>query len=110
MTVYIIRPKTTSVARSLKLASRKFTPESRPSQVAEVVNFWKEDYGYQEIISYLVQPLEYFISFAFRWCCVHSILKDQYILIISLDLYLSPAIGKMPPAPVRDTRLHRQNP
>jgi hypothetical protein len=30
MTVYIIRPKTTSVARSLKLASRKFTAESRP--------------------------------------------------------------------------------
>ena len=53
MTVYIIRPKTTSVARSLKLASRKFTPESRPSQVAEVVNFWQEDSGYQEIISYL---------------------------------------------------------
>ncbi|QJB44101.1 S8 family peptidase [Dolichospermum flos-aquae] len=53
MTVYIIRPKTTSVARSLKLASRKFTPESRPSQVAEVVSFWKEDSGYQEIISYL---------------------------------------------------------
>jgi hypothetical protein len=49
MTVYIIRPKTTSVARSLKLASRKFTPESRLSQVAEVVNFWQEDSGYQEI-------------------------------------------------------------
>lgn len=53
MTVYIIRPKTTSVARSLKLASRKFTPESRSSQVAEVVNFWQEDSGYQEITSYL---------------------------------------------------------
>ncbi len=53
MTVYIIRPKTTSVARSLKLASRKFTAESRPSQVAEVVNFWQEDSGYQEITSYL---------------------------------------------------------
>lgn len=53
MTVYIIRPKTTSVARSLKLASRKFTAESRPSQVAEMVNFWQEDSGYQEITSYL---------------------------------------------------------
>ncbi len=52
MTVYIIRPKTTSVARSLKLASRKFTAESRRSQVAEVVNFWQEDSGYQEITSY----------------------------------------------------------
>ncbi|WP_266888919.1 hypothetical protein [Trichormus azollae] len=31
------------VARSLKLASRKFTSESRPSQVAEVVNFYRED-------------------------------------------------------------------
>jgi subtilisin family serine protease len=53
MTVYIIRPKTTTVARSLKLASRKFTPESRSSQVAEVVNFWQEDSGYQEITNYL---------------------------------------------------------
>ncbi|MFM5983281.1 MAG: S8 family peptidase [Sphaerospermopsis kisseleviana] len=53
MGVYIIRPKTTSVARSLKLASRKFTAESRPSQVAEVVNFWREDSVYQEISSYL---------------------------------------------------------
>jgi hypothetical protein len=53
MTIYIIRPQTTSVARSLKLASRKFTPESRPSQVADVVNFWQEDSGYQEIITYL---------------------------------------------------------
>jgi hypothetical protein len=39
MSVYIIRPKTTSVARALKLALRKFTSESHPSQVAEVVNF-----------------------------------------------------------------------
>lgn len=53
MGVYIIRPKTTSVARSLKLASRKFTAESRPSQVAEVVNFWQQDPVYQEINSYL---------------------------------------------------------
>ena len=53
MSVYIIRPKTTTVARSLKLASRKFTPESRSSQVAEVVNFWQEDSGYQEITNYL---------------------------------------------------------
>ncbi|MEA5579637.1 S8 family peptidase [Anabaena sp. UHCC 0451] len=53
MGVYIIRPKTTSVAHSLKLASRKFTRESRPSQVAEVVNFWQQDPVYQEISSYL---------------------------------------------------------
>lgn len=53
MGVYIIRPQKTSVARSLKLASRKFTSESRPSQVAEVVNFWQEDSVYQEITSYL---------------------------------------------------------
>lgn len=53
MGVYIIRPKTTSVARSLKLASRKFTDEIRPSQVAEVVKFWQKDSVYQEISSYL---------------------------------------------------------
>lgn len=53
MSVYIIRPKTTSVARALKLALRKFTSESRPSQVAEVVNFYREDSVYQEITSYL---------------------------------------------------------
>ncbi|MEA5549474.1 hypothetical protein VB713_00510 [Anabaena cylindrica UHCC 0172] len=53
MTVYIIRTKTISVARSFKLASRKFTNESRTSQVAEVVNFWQQDPVYQEITSYL---------------------------------------------------------
>ncbi|MEH1901431.1 MAG: S8 family serine peptidase [Nostoc sp.] len=53
MSVYIIRPKATSLARSLKLASRKFTPESRPVQVAEVVNFWREDPVHQEIESWL---------------------------------------------------------
>ncbi|MEH1911299.1 MAG: S8 family serine peptidase [Nostoc sp.] len=53
MSVYIIRPKATSLARSLKLASRKFTPESRPAQVAEVVNFWREDPVHQEIEQWL---------------------------------------------------------
>ncbi|MFN6462103.1 MAG: S8 family peptidase [Nostoc sp. DedVER02] len=53
MSVYIIRPKATSVARSLKLASKKFTPESRPAQVAEVVNFWQENPVHQEIESWL---------------------------------------------------------
>ena len=53
MSVYIIRPKATSVARSLKLASRKFTPESRQAQVAEVVNFWQENPVHQEIEDWL---------------------------------------------------------
>ncbi|MBD2771360.1 S8 family peptidase [Iningainema tapete] len=53
MSVYIIRPQTTSVARSLKLQSRNFTPESRPAQVAEVVNFWQEDPVYREIEHWL---------------------------------------------------------
>jgi len=54
MTVYIIRPKTTSVANSLKnLAPRKLTRESRVLQVAEVVKVWQEDPVYQEIKSYL---------------------------------------------------------
>lgn len=53
MSVYIIRPKATSVARSLKLASKKFTPESRQAQVAEVVNFWQENPVHQEIEDWL---------------------------------------------------------
>ncbi|WP_375510440.1 S8 family serine peptidase [uncultured Nostoc sp.] len=53
MSVYIIRPKATSVARSLKLESKKFTPESRKAQVAEVVNFWQENPVHQEIESWL---------------------------------------------------------
>ncbi|MHC5934351.1 S8 family peptidase [Nostoc sp.] len=53
MSVYIIRPKSTLIGRSLKLASRKFTPESRPAQVAEVVNFWREDPVHQEIEQWL---------------------------------------------------------
>ncbi|MDZ8221880.1 S8 family peptidase [Nostoc sp. ChiVER01] len=53
MSVYIIRPKATLLARSLKLASRKFTPESRQAQVAEVVNFWQENPLHQEIESWL---------------------------------------------------------
>ncbi|MEH2364683.1 S8 family peptidase, partial [Nostoc sp.] len=56
MSIYIIRPKATSLARSLKLASRKFTPESRPAQVAEVVNFWREDPVHQEIEQWLEDP------------------------------------------------------
>lgn len=53
MSIYIIRPKTASVAQSLKLASRKFTPESRPSQVKEVVGFWQEDPTHKEIEHWL---------------------------------------------------------
>lgn len=53
MSVYIIRPKATSAARSLKLESKKFTPESRKAQVAEVVNFWQENQVYQEIEQWL---------------------------------------------------------
>jgi subtilisin family serine protease len=53
MSIYIIRPKATSVARSLKLQSRKFTPESRPTQVAEVVDFWQEDPVHREIEHWL---------------------------------------------------------
>lgn len=53
MSIYIIRPRKTSVAHSLKLTSRKFTRENRVTQVAEVVSFWQEDPVYQEIESYL---------------------------------------------------------
>ncbi|MEH2239716.1 S8 family peptidase [Nostoc sp.] len=53
MSVYIIRPKATSVTRSLELASKKFTPESREAQVAEVVNFWHENPVYQQIENWL---------------------------------------------------------
>ena len=53
MSVYIIRPKTTSVVRSLKLASRKLSPESRSLQVAEVVHFWQEDPVHTDIDSWL---------------------------------------------------------
>ncbi|MDF5738918.1 MULTISPECIES: S8 family peptidase [unclassified Nostoc] len=53
MSVYIIRPKATSLARSLKLGFRKFTPESRKAQVAEVVNFWQEDPVHQQIEDWL---------------------------------------------------------
>lgn len=53
MSVYIIRPKATSVARSLKLQSRKFTAESRPGQVKEVVDFWEEDPVHREIEHWL---------------------------------------------------------
>ncbi len=53
MSIYIIRPKTTSVVRSLKLASRKLSPESRPAQVAEVVHFWQEDPVHTDIDSWL---------------------------------------------------------
>ena len=53
MSVYIIRPKSTLIARSLELASKKFTPESRKAQVAEVVNFWHENPVYQQIEDWL---------------------------------------------------------
>lgn len=53
MSIYIIRPKTTSLARSLKLGFRKFTPESREAQVAEVVSFWQEDPVHQQIEDWL---------------------------------------------------------
>ncbi|MHC5774360.1 S8 family peptidase [Nostoc sp.] len=53
MSIYIIRPKATSLARSLKLGFRKFTPESRKAQVAEVVNFWQEDPVHQQIEDWL---------------------------------------------------------
>ncbi len=53
MSIYIIRPKTASVVRSLKLASRKFSPESRSLQVAEVVHFWQEDPVHTDIESWL---------------------------------------------------------
>ncbi|MEH2118175.1 S8 family peptidase [Nostoc sp.] len=53
MSVYIIRPKATSLARSLKLGFRKFTPESRKAQVAEVVNFWQEDPVHEQIEDWL---------------------------------------------------------
>ena len=49
MSIYIVRPKTESVARSLNLSSRKFTPESRQTQVEEVVNFWQENKTYRTI-------------------------------------------------------------
>lgn len=60
MSVYIIRPKT-SVVRSLDLASRQFTPESRPAQVREVVNLWHENPGHQQIESWLDKNSQVFM-------------------------------------------------
>ncbi|MBO3463064.1 S8 family serine peptidase [Aetokthonos hydrillicola Thurmond2011] len=53
MTVYIIRPKATSVTRSLTLTSRTFSAESRTAQVEEVVDFWQQDPVYREIEHWL---------------------------------------------------------
>ncbi|MCP2730590.1 S8 family peptidase [Limnofasciculus baicalensis] len=53
MTLYIVRPKTSSVTASLSLMSRKFTRQSRVIQAQEVTNFWQEDSVYQEIIHWL---------------------------------------------------------
>jgi subtilisin family serine protease len=49
MAVYIIRPKESSVGKSLSLISRKFLPQSRQTQVEEVMQLHSENPVYQEI-------------------------------------------------------------
>lgn len=49
MSIYIVRPKTSSITRSLTLMSRKLTPQSRVVQAREVIDFWEKDSVYQEI-------------------------------------------------------------
>lgn len=58
MKLYIIRPKTSSVTRSLSLMSRKLTPQSRRLQAAEVKAFWRQDSVYQEIQRWIADAQE----------------------------------------------------
>ncbi|MBD2458650.1 S8 family serine peptidase [Nostoc sp. FACHB-87] len=58
MKLYIIRPKTSSVTRSLSLMSRKLTPQSRRMQAAEVKAFWQQDSVYQEIQRWIADARE----------------------------------------------------
>ncbi len=52
MPIYIIRPKTNIVAQSLSLIDRKFTPESRKKQTQEVIDVYREDPHYQEMVEW----------------------------------------------------------
>ncbi|MBD2503218.1 S8 family peptidase [Anabaena azotica] len=58
MKLYIIRPKTSSVTRSLSLISRKLTPQSRRVQAVEVKAFWQQDPVYQEIVHWISDARE----------------------------------------------------
>jgi len=49
MTIYLIRPKTTSVAKCLDLSPRKFTVESRKKQAQEVLELQRTDPNQQRI-------------------------------------------------------------